>query len=377
MESRRSCTLEAGVNLLVPSIGRAKQEIPRVSRLALSLFLFCLFAVPGADTRAQSTQLPQTSQPKGSATVVVNVVADTGGPLDNPADVMLSLEGEGSGQIQSSGSNGVARFSRVPSGNYTVSVRATGFKEGVGAVQVPMNYGSFETTVVMQPDIPEEPDAKGTVLAPKARKELNAGLAAMRLKHYDEAQGHFEAAYKLAPGDPEVNDWLGELFLVTKDFAKAQDYLARALSLDPEDIRALTDMGQLRIGQSDYVAAEPPLQEAITLAPQNWFAHWMLGVAYLRLNENEKARLEALAAMKFGKGAANDAGYLLGEALAALGRNGEAIKALQLFLKASPNNSYAPAAQALIVKLQSGQTPPAAQPAAENLIAAPYPNTRR
>lgn len=322
---------------------------------SIVLITFMVPAVP-----AQMSQQPQSSsQPRGAATVVISVRSENGSPLDNPAEVTLAPEGQASGQMQSTGSNGVARFSRVPNGSYTVSIRAPGYKDSLTEVDVPMSYGTFDSTVNMQPDIQEEPDAKGIVLAPKAKKELDAGMVAMRAGKYDDAQKHLEAAYKLAPGSPDVNDLLGELFLLKKDYPKSQDYLAQALSIDPQHISALTDMGELRVQQGDYVAAQVPLERSIELFPQNWFAHWMLGVAYLRVNENEKARLEALAAIKTGKGAANAAGYLLGESLAALGRNAEAVRALQAFLVSSPKNSFAPSAQALIAKLQS---PPVAAP---------------
>lgn len=356
------------MNFLAPLINRILRRFCVAVRLIGILLLACFFAtIAAASANAQVTT--QSTQPRGAATVEVRVVGDNGTPLDGSADVTISPGGEGSGQSQSTGSNGVARFSRVVSGSYAVSVRMPGYKDALSEVQVPTNYGSFDTTVVMQPEPSVDSDAKGTLLAPKAKKELSDGIAAMRLGHYDEAQKHLEAAYKLAPGDPDVNAGLGELFLVSKEFTKAEDYLARALSIDPDDVSALTDMGQLRLQQRDYVSAEAPLERAIYLAPQNWFAHWLLGVAYLRVNENEKARLEAVAAMKFGKAAANDAGYLLGESLAALGRNIEAIQALQAFVKASPSNSYSSAAQALILKLQTGQSPAAALPSIENLAA--------
>jgi tetratricopeptide (TPR) repeat protein len=109
--------------------------------------------------------------------------------------------------------------------------------------------------------------------------------------------------------------------------------------------------------QGNYPAAQKSLEQAVNLNQRDWFAHWMLSVVYLRANENEKARVEAAAAIKEGKGRADDAEFVLGEALAKLGRTDEAIHALQLFIKDSPKNSYAPAATAMLAKLESGETP--------------------
>jgi Flp pilus assembly protein TadD len=300
----------------------------------------------------------------GGATVVVNVVGTDGGPISQSAEVSVGSAGDEGGTTQYTGSNGMASFARMPRGDYSITVHAPGYKDGSGSVEVASVVGTFEATVTLQRELLNEPNEKGFSLAPKARKELDAGVAAMRLKNYDEAQKHFEIAFKLAPANPEVNDRFGELFLFTHDLARAQDYLQRAVSLDPDDQNILTDIGQLRISQGDFVNAQVSLEKATTLAPDNWFAHWMLGVAYLRVQENEKARTEALAAIKYGKGGADEARYLLGEALAALGRKSEAIDALQGFVKNSPKNSYVPAAQTLIAKLQSSDVTPPVTPAA-------------
>jgi Flp pilus assembly protein TadD len=311
-------------------------------------------------SRATLAQYPsqtpgqQSGQPRGgTAVVVVNVVGEGGDPVGQGAQVTISAQGDG-GRSDMSGSNGMVRFAGLSRGSYVVTVREIGYKDGYGSVEVPMGYGTFNTTVTLEAVPSADETGKGMVLAPKAKEEYDKGLEAMRHQHYDEAQKHFEAAYKLAPGNPDVNDKLGELFLATRNIEKAQQYLQNALSLDPDNEGALTDIGELRIEERDYTGAEKTLEQAVNINLNNWFAHWMLGVAYLHVNENEKARVQAAAAIKSGKGNANDANYLLGEALAKLGRTDEAIHALQLFVKGSPKNSYAQAASALIAKLQSG-----------------------
>jgi len=339
------------------------QEKKRSARsLAFILSGACLGVLCLAVTlRAQGYpgQMGQSpsGQPRGpSAVIVVNIVGEDGGPTGEGAQVTVSSEGD-AGRSDVAGSNGVVRFAGVSRGSYAVTVHEPGYKDGFGSVEVPSSYGQFSTTVTLQPDTTDDADAKGMMLAPKARAELDKGVNAMREKHYDEAEKHLEAAYKLAPGNPDVNDKLGELYLVTRNLEKAQQYLQNALSIDPDNEDALADMGELRIEQGDYESAEKSLTEAISISPNDWFAHWMLGVVYLRANDNEKARSEAAAAIKSGKGNANDAEYLLGEALARLGRTDEAIHALQLFIKDSPKNSYAPAAKDLIARLQSGGSP--------------------
>lgn len=254
-------------------------------------------------------------------------------------------------------------FAGIARGTYSITARAPGYQDGSRLVNVPDN-GQFNTTVTLKAEPRGDGDTVGMVLAPKARKEFDRGIDAMRRKHYDDAQTHLGAAYKLAPANTDVNDKLGELFLVTADLDNAQKYLQNAVSLDPESESVLTDLGELRIEQRDYPAGEKMLEQAVMRDPNNWFARWMLAGAYLRTNDNEKARVEAAAAIKSGKGNANEAECILGEALARLGRTGEAVRALQLFIRDSPQNSYAPEARALLAKLQTGTARPASQPVA-------------
>ena len=350
----------------------------RVYRFGLAhagAFLFSCIAATVASAQFPPPNSTNT-QPRGAATVVVAVLGENGAPPETGGEVTLAPNGEISGTTESTGSNGVARFSRVPSGTYSVVVRIPGFKEATGSVEVAMNYGTFTTSVTVEPEADETHESKGFLLAPKAKKELEAGVAALRAHHNDEAQKHLDVAYKLAPGSPEVNDVMGELYLQTKDYTKAQEYIQQAISIEPQNVAALTDMGELRVVQRSYIDAQIPLEQSIVLDPQNWFAHWPLGVAYLHMNDNEKARVEALAAIKAGKGAADDAEYLLGEALAALGRTGEAVQALQTFIASSPKNSYAPSAQAIIAKLQGGEANTTPTPALPVPVVPEPPSTR-
>jgi thioredoxin-like negative regulator of GroEL len=314
---------------------------------------FCSFA------SVARGQFGMPAQPKanGNAVISVTIYSEDGMPVESPAQVTLTSEGGGA-MRETTSDNGNARFyGRLP-GHYMISVSIPGFKEGYTEVEA-MDFGTADANVTMTAD--EDPASrlggKGMYLAPKAKKEMDEGASAMAAAKYDDAKQHFEAAYKLAPGNPEVNDGLALYYLTLKDYKQAQDYIARSLSLDPENVHGLLDAGQLHIFQNDFSAAEQPLEKAVTLAPQNSFAHWLLGVAYIDSKEYEKARLEASTAIKTSKGVASDGEYLLGEALAALGRNTEALVALQTFVHDLPKDSYVPSANALIAKLQAPPNP--------------------
>ena len=298
--------------------------------------------------------------------LIIYVVGADGKPVTGQGVVTILRSGEVSGLHQDLSANGVVRFTSLANATYTIIVSVVGYKDAREETDITPNKSMSEVTITMERpggDASQQPDAKGIMLAPEAKKEAQKGIDAMRAGQYDEAQKHLEAAYHLAPGNPDLNDRMAELFLATKNYDKAQAYLQQALSIEPDNAGALTDLGWLRVQQGDNAAAETALQRAITADPQRWFSHWLLGLAYLRLNEPVKAQTEATAAVKVGKARAADAQYLLGEALALQGRNSEAIKALERLVKDSPDNSNVSAAKALIARLQSGSQKPFITPA--------------
>ena len=319
-------------------------------------------------------QMSPAGQRSGGGSVRVRVNRTDGQPLDLQAHVVLAPTGNPAAELSQMADNGIADFSHLAAGAYTVTVHVPGYNDAAADVNV-SSFGIVEASVTME--LADDQDTSlgemGFVLAPKAKQDLEEGITAMRAGKYEDAQKHLEAAYTLAPGNPDVNDILGKFFLLTKDLPKAQLYLDRAKSLDPSDISALMDSGQLRIQQRDFAGARPLLEKATTLAPQNESAHWLLGVAYLDLQDYEKSRAEADAALKLSKAPANKAQYLLGASLAGLGRNAEAIVALQAFVEASPNDSYAPSAQKLLARLQSKNELGSSQPGGQSapLVEAP------
>jgi len=322
--------------------------------LALFLLLWC----PALSVWAQDISDPviasQGGNPRGM--LIVYLIGDDGNPVTTSGVVTIFRAGEVTGPHENTGPNGVARFIQLANAAYTIVVSVPGYKDARSEADITPSRTAAELTVTMERlhgDPAEEGNANGMVLAPKAKKEAQEGIDAMRAGKYSEAEKHLKAAYKLAPGNPTVNDCLGELYLETRDYGKAESYLKQALSLDPDNSGALTDIGWLRVQQGDNAAAEAALERAITLDPQRWFAHWVLGVAYLRQHDYEQARSEAATAIRVGKGAALDAEYLLGEALAAAGRNDEAVKALQEYIHDAPNAANVKAAEVLIANLRA------------------------
>ncbi len=83
--------------------------------------------------------------------------------------------------------------------------------------------------------------------------------------------------------------------------------------------------------------------------------------SYLRLTEFEKAREQAQGAVERAKGGGSVAQVPLGEALASLGRDPEAIQALNAFLREMPESPTAPGIRELIATLERRESSPDCQ----------------
>jgi Tfp pilus assembly protein PilF len=108
--------------------------------------------------------------------------------------------------------------------------------------------------------LPETP-----VLAPKAKKELDAGLEALRRKDLSQAQKHLEQAGNLAPTHPDVLYLLGALYSQMNDLPRAETFLEKALEMNPQHARAQATLGIVLAGQHKFDMALPSFKK-----PWNW-----------------------------------------------------------------------------------------------------------
>ena len=290
------------------------------------------------------------------ATITVHVFGPDNRPLKQQAYVTLYKVGSGVplGTVMTERSS-EAVLSNMPGyGLYTVAVSSAGYRDERKDVDYDSTVTSVQVDITMH--LLSGADAASTpapALPPNAQKHVQKGREAMQAGKLPEAQKEFIAAYNAAPKNPDICYLLGEVYLKSKDFQHAQIYLEQATSIDPKNVQALVALGQLHHQQKDYPAAIAPLEKAASLDSKEWLARWILADIYLRGGEYEKARQDAGEAVALGKGAANKAELIEGQALAQLGRRDEAIKALEAFLHDVPGDPAAPAVQGLIAKLQS------------------------
>jgi len=294
----------------------------------------------------------------GTGVLIFHVFAEkAGAQLNGQARLELTNLANHFGVFQIIQNDGEGVFVNIAFGNYEIEASALGYLPIRQPVQVVSTMHPQPIDIVLQRD-PSAINLKVTedIMSPKARKEARDAVSMLKVGDYPEAQKHLERAYKLAPSNSDLNFLFGYLYFQQNNYAQASTYLTAATSASPNNAPALTLLGRTNLAQGNYPAARSALEQAILADDDNWLPHNLLADAYLRQKDYGKARDEAQIALtkgqKDGKTIASPAELVLAQALIGLGQNQEAIQALDVFLKDSPQNPMVYQVQHLIADLK-------------------------
>jgi tetratricopeptide (TPR) repeat protein len=241
----------------------------------------------------------------------------------------------------------------LPFGNYEIEISAVGYLSELKELQVNTQHITIRMEFALRRD-PSAVDFNITdaALPPKARGDVKHAVSALKSANLKEAKKRLDAAYKLAPSNPDLNYLMGYLFFEQRDLAQAASYLTTAANLNSGNVRVLTLLGHVQLIQQNYVAAAATLEKAVAVNSEYWTAHNLLANAYLRLKKYEEAREEAESAMAQGKDGAAAANLVLGQSLVNLGKKEEGIRALKTFVQNSPSDPVVPQIRDLITTLE-------------------------
>jgi len=349
--------------------------IPRTKILS-ALFLFLATI---ATAHAQGT--PTSPRPAGVATatsnipmhgsaggvsLVLSVVDENMGRLDRRAMVGLLDENTKHNSWQQTSKGSEVTFDELGVGKYDVQVSAYGYITARKEIEVSSlrQKEQMKVQVVLHPD-PDAVELKATdaSMPEKASKEAERGISDLMFGKFPDAQKHLENALKQAPSSGYANFLLAYLYFQQNNLDQAQTYLTKATTLDPHNIQALNLLGRLQLSRQDWAGAKTTLEQATAADPENPTAHGLLADAYLNQGDYKNALAQADLAIAKGKSAASNAEIVRGEALANLGREDEAIQALNTYLKAAPDTVSGPQVREFIATLEQRRpSPPASTP---------------
>ena len=297
--------------------------------------------------------LAQSSPTAGASSISVCVVDEEGFPFRELAIVKLS---DGASQTVLWGSTALsseAKFNNVVAGQYTVEVSADGFQTQQEGLTVTGVSQPYRIAITLRRGITAM--RLDQILAPRARKETEKGIAALKQGNAAQAQKHFETAYKLAPGNADVNYLMGIALEKEKDPTTAEDYLGRAISFNPQHTGARIELGNLRLQRGAVDAAITVLEPAVLASPKSWPAHESLAMAYFRAQDFEKAREQTELAIRESKRAAVEPQLLLAEVLIKLDRRPEALRIVQSLVNQRPYLGSLPGVREVLEDIQANK----------------------
>jgi predicted Zn-dependent protease len=316
-------------------------------------------SVGGSATALSNVPMNGTA---GIEPLMLSVVDEKLVGLNQPATVKVVSENTKQVEWQTSKAPEI-RFEDLGPGKYEVEVSSLGYLTARKEVQLVGVSRPIHVQIVLRAD----PDAvhlnaADESLPPKASKEVEKGISDLTAAKAKDAEKHFESACKSAPDNARTNFLLGYALFQQNEFDRAQTSLAKAVAIDPKDIQALNLLGRLRLARHDFAGAKTTLQAAIGISADNPTAHALLADAYLNLADYKSALAETDFAIEKGASKATNVQIVRGEALADMGRDDEAIDALNEYLKLAPDSLAAPQVRQLVGTIE--QRHPRAQTAA-------------
>ena len=290
----------------------------------------------------------------GTAVLIFHVFAQRSTSLlDRQAVVTLVNAADHSTTWTTTEDNAKAFFTNVRLGRYGLDVSAVGYLTTHKDLQVMDSNRPLDVDIVLQRDPAAlNLDVAEAIISPKARKEAKHAISLLKSQKLAKAEKQLEEAYKLAPTSAELNFLLGYLYYQKKDLPKAATYLTAAVTLNPRNGQALTLLGRTQLEREDYAAARSVLEQALRVDSEPWLPHSLLAAAYLHQKTYDKALEESELAIRKGQAAASSTHLIRGESLAGLGRDREAVQALNTFLESTPASPMAAQVRSLIAQIQ-------------------------
>jgi tetratricopeptide (TPR) repeat protein len=315
--------------------------------------VLCLLASPLAKAQRPSGQSRQ-SDLENLGAITIRVQSSDGTPYEGTALVNLynfagSLVGVGTAQTRE------VQFNNLGIGQYRVEVTALGYKKLSQTVEVSFPGQNQYTYITLVPESSDEastPSSTAPLLAPNAQKDLNRALEAIRQAKPKEARKYLEKLSRSAPGNPDVNYLWGVYYFANNDWSQAKSYWEKAVQIYPRHAFSLSALAQIAVHDGDLPSAISCLSKATEAEPSSWRFEEQLANAYLRHKEYDQAQTHSEHAIELGKDRAAGARLILAQALVQRDDKPRAVKTLQSFVEAQPNDSHAAAARQMIALLQ-------------------------
>jgi len=184
-----------------------------------------------------------------------------------------------------------------------------------------------------------------------AIKEFDRGVEADKNQKRNEAILHYQKSISVAPDFYPAHNNLGSAFLARSQFPQAQEQFEKVIQLNPSDAAAYFNLADLYLLQNHYQQAGEWVEQGLRREPDSGFGHFLQGSLYSRTGRPHDAETALRRCLELNP--------LMSQAHLALvnlylqqQRSADAASELRIFLKAFPEDPFAPRAKQVLAKLE-------------------------
>jgi tetratricopeptide (TPR) repeat protein len=306
-------------------------------------------------------------------TLLVSVRETSGIPLSVPAIARLSALAGGQNLVAAVRENSTATFPNVRSGEYEVEVEAPGYQATTERVSVTgaSTYTAYIYLAPIGATVDQNKPASGTVMTPDLQREVDRSFVALNQKKYDEARKHLEKAHKMAPANPDILYLIGLIDYTEKNVPAARKQFESVLATHPAHQRSLVMLGQMELDANENQEASLTLQKATDTGTVNWQAHYLLAIAYARIGELKKSRIECQRTSELNKDKKPAMDLLVAKIDLMEGKNLDAREAFEAFLRNYPQDSGGAEAKKYLARIEEAEKAATMKSASDTTAARP------
>ena len=252
--------------------------------------------------------------------------------------------------------DGRFRFSGLASRQYTLTVRAQGYKDAFQTIDLLTTTSDF-VNIDLSPDFTAPNRSRRTIayidanVPAGARKEFEKGEEYLIAKKFPEAIRHFENAVQLHPKFFEAELNLGTAYMDQGEWDSAEARLKNATTLNPKSPNAFFALGELYLLKNQLLDAEQSLRAGLKIAPRSWKARFALARVYWKNADLTKTAKQLALTLQLNP-EHPEAHFLAGHVFARAGKWSDAALEFQEYLRLAPKGANAVQAREMIQKLE-------------------------
>jgi tetratricopeptide (TPR) repeat protein len=324
------------------------------------LFFALLWVAAASSPRGLLAQAPGGS-------IIGQVRIAPGHELKSPVIVTLESRGATIRMIYTDG-EGRFSFNGLPANLYHVVINEKDYQRIEESVAIdPISSSTRLLTIYLVPRDVQKPEESSAVkggnthltgsteytqqIPRPARKEYEKGVKSDRDGKTDDAVWHYQKAIALAPDFYAARNNLGSDFLSKSQFPEAQQQFESVIKVNPSDAAAYFNLGNLSLLRRQYEQAEHLVEQGLSKQPDSAFGHFLRGSLDARSGKDKEAEAALRRCLELDP-VMSKAHLALVNLYLQQKRNDEAASELRSFLKAFPEDPFAPRARQVLEKLE-------------------------